>query len=261
MKISDRHGYIMNKANSLGFVSKEDTARELGVSIETIRRDISALCMKKLLRRVKGGAMPLRAGVRKDDVYVNRVHQLKREREAIGYAAAALIKDGDVVALDSGTSIQPLAEAIMGVKNVTFVTDSLASALILYNKIDAGAISGRVIVIGGEMNIDRCTAGSMADDIVRSFHFDIAFISCTALSVNCVSSYNLDLCHYSKRIMKNASTNVLIAESEKVGKDSLYGFAELKDFDVLIIDDKHALPDEIGTMLEEGGVTLNVVKC
>ena len=245
---------------SAGFVSKVDVAAELGVSIETIRRDISELCARKALRRVKGGAAPIKDLVRRDAMYRSRVHQLKDERVAIGRAAAALIRDNDIVAIDSGTSTQSIADAVTGVKNVTFVTDSLPSALMLYNKIDSGEITGRVIVIGGEMNTDRCTAGAMADDLVGQFFFDTAFICCSALSAQCVSSFNLDLCLFSKHLLRQTNNAVLVAESEKIGKNSLYGFATLTDFGTIIVDDKHHMTPEMMKIIEDNRIELIVAK-
>ncbi|MBQ7363589.1 MAG: DeoR/GlpR transcriptional regulator [Clostridia bacterium] len=259
-KKQQRQNYIMQVANELGYVSKEKVAEELETSVETIRRDINELCEKKLLQRALGGAQPYKTTVRHDALYINRVHQNKNERLSIGEAASGLIRDGMIIAFDSGTSIQSLASSVANVHNVTLVTDSLPTAIILYNKIETGQISGRVIVIGGEMNHDRCTAGAMADDEIDRYHFDLAFISCTSLSLQCVSSFNLDLCHFSRHIMKNSIENVLIAESEKVDTNSLYGFANLSDFRRIIVDDRHPIPRPILDYLAKCGTELTVAK-
>ncbi len=260
MKKRERIDYIMSVAHELGAVSKETLAEELHVSVETIRRDINELCEKKMLVKVLGGAQPYKTSIRRDSHYTSRVHQNRPERLSIGLAAASLIRDDMIVALDSGTSIQGIAASVSGLRNVTFITDSLPTALTLYNKIELGEISGRVIIIGGEVNYDRCTAGSSADDEVDRYHFDVAFISCTSLSMQGASSFNLDLCNFSKHLMSNSVRSVLIAESEKVGTNSLYGFANLADFHKIIVDDKHPVPRSIINYLDKTDTELMIVK-
>lgn len=260
MRVKDRQNYIIDCANMRGYVSKADIAEALGISKETVRRDIAQLCEKKLLQRAKGGAEPIKNIVRRDVAYTSRVHQFRDERVSIGSAAASFIQDNDIIGLDSGVSIQAIAEAASGVKNVTFVTNSLPTALILYGKIEMGAISGRVIVIGGEMNNDRCASGAMACEMVNKFHYDTAFISCSALSEDTVSAYNLDLCIISEDMLKNANQAILIAESDKLGKNSLYGFASLADFNKIIVDDKFSMPDEMKHIIDKANIELIVTK-
>ena len=259
-KKQKRQDYIMSVANEIGFVSKEQIAKELHTSVETVRRDILELCEKKLLKKALGGAEPYKTIVRHDAYYTTRVHQNIKERRSIGEVAGSYIKDNMIIAFDSGTSIQGIASVISGFKNITCVTDSMPTAILLYNKIETREISGRVIVIGGEMNYDRCTAGSSADTEVNRFHFDLAFISCTSLSIDGASSFNLDLCNFSRQLMKNSVEKVLIAESEKIGTNSLFCFADLSEFDRIVVDNKHAVPQKIKDYLVENSVDLAVVK-
>lgn len=259
-KKQNRQDYIMSVAYDLGVVSKERMAKELHTSVETIRRDIAELCDKKLLKKTLRGAEPYKSIVRHDASYISRVHQNRKELRTIGEAACSLIRDGMIIAFDSDTSIQGVAELISGYKNLTCVTASLPTAMLLFNKIEAGEFSGRVILVGGELNRDRCTAGSSANGEVIRYHFDLAFISCTSLSISGASSYNLDLCNFSRQLISNSVESVLIAESEKVGSNSLFCFADLSEFDRIIVDNKHNIPSKIKDYLEENNVSLTIVK-
>ena len=81
--------------------------------------------------------------------------------------ASSMIRDGSVVAFDAGVSIQSVASCVSDVKNVTFVTNSISIASILLNKFHSGEISGRIIFIGGELDIqNRFSKGAFAASAV-----------------------------------------------------------------------------------------------
>ena len=80
MKSIERQRFLMTKANKHNFVSIPDSARELKVSIETIRRDINILCEQKKLKKVHGGAVPLHAAVKKTRRFFCAFSAILRER-------------------------------------------------------------------------------------------------------------------------------------------------------------------------------------
>ena len=102
MNPEERRKYIMTLATRDGSVSIPDTARQLGVSIETIRRDINRLCAENKLSKVYGGAVPVKRALRRDIDYYSRVERNRQAKTMIGAAAAHLVKNGDVVMLDCG---------------------------------------------------------------------------------------------------------------------------------------------------------------
>lgn len=258
----ERQKFILRVAKESGFVSISDIARRLDVSIETIRRDINKLCEGNQLKKVRGGASPTKLPIRKDTDYTLRIRHNQHEKLTIGMEAATLIRDGNVVALDCGVSVQSIAHCVSGLQNITFVTNSIPTASILLDKFATGEISGRVILIGGEMDVlNRFSKGASATDLIDKYYFDISFISCTALSIDEVSSYSLDECAYSKHLIERSALSVLIAESEKVGKNSVCGFAKLSDFDKIIVDDRIGMPPEFEKALEDSKTELVIVKC
>ena len=125
MKSIDRQHFLLTYANKYSFVSIPQSALELKVSVETIRRDINILCDQKKLKKVHGGAVPIHAAIRKDPTYQERFFHNPRGREAVAAAAAKLIQNGDVVTIDSGATNKLLAQHITGVEHVTFVVNSL----------------------------------------------------------------------------------------------------------------------------------------
>ena len=258
----DRQKYILSVAKENGFVAISEAAKHLDVSIETVRRDITKLCSENVLKKVRGGASPIKLPIRKDADYLSRIRHNQHEKFTIGMEAARLIRDGSVVALDCGVSIQAIAHCVSGVQNVTFVTNSIPTASILLDKIATGEINGSVIMIGGEMDAkNKFSRGSSTTDLIDKYYFDISFISCTALSPKNVSLSGLDECSYSKHLIERSAMSVLIAESNKVGKNSVCSFAKISDFDKIIIDDKIQIPSDFEKEIQNTKAELIIVNC
>lgn len=256
----ERQNYILEVAKEKGFASITDIAQNLDVSIETVRRDINKLCEDNIVKKVRGGAVPNKALCRKDVDFLLRVRSNQHAKLTIGMEAASLIRDGNVVALDAGASIQAIAQCISGVKNVTLITNSISTANILLDKFYKGEISGRIIFIGGEIDVkNRFSKGACATKAIMDYYFDISFVSCTAFSNDSVSSYNLDECSYSKQLIDCSSYPVLIAESDKFGKNSVCSFAKVKDFSKIITDNNHQIPDEFKKQCYDTNTELVIV--
>ena len=262
MRAEERQSYILKIAKENGFASISSIAKELDVSIETVRRDINKLCEANLLKKARGGAVISKPSCRKDVNYTLRVRSNQHAKLTIGMEAASMIRDGSVIALDAGVSVQAIARCVSGVKNVTFITNSISVASILLDRFNTEDVSGRIIFIGGEIDIlNRFSKGASATNTIMNYYFDIAFISCTALSSEAVSSYNLDECTYSKQLMERSSYSVLIAESDKIGKNSVCSFAKISDFNRIITDDKNEIPADIERICERSKTDLVVVAC
>ena len=260
MRTEERQKYILNVAKSDGFVSISKVAEHLSISVETVRRDINKLCKENQLRKAHGGAVPVKVPVRKDADYLMRLHSNQQEKIAIGAEAALLIRDGSVVALDCGVSIQAMTKCISGVRNVTFVTNAIPTASILLDKIESGEITGHVILIGGELEANnRFSMGAYVNETLKRYHFDIAFVSCTALSADGASLYTLSECAYSAQMMAQSATSVLLAESIKLGKNSVCTFAKLTEFERIITDSKNEIPPDIEKAIENSNTKLIII--
>jgi len=261
VRAEERLEFIMQKAIRDNFVSISETAKQLDTSIETVRRDINRLCAENRLKKVRGGACPVKLSIRRDADYMLRKSKNQQVKLAIGREAARMITDGKVVIFDCGVSIQQIAASVSGVHDVTFITNSVPTMSILLDKFSSGEITGRAIMIGGEIDgKNRFAAGAAAVESMRRFCADLAFISCTAVSARGVSSYNLDESGFSAAILDCTSAAVLVAESEKLGKNSVHRFASLTEFSAVITDDQNRVPDDILELLKDSGIDINVVK-
>lgn len=119
-----RHAEIMRRVRLSGATSVSDLARQLGVSPSTIRRDLEVLDRDGTLRRVRGGACA--SADADDDLPFAEVAALdEQDKEAVAVRAAQLVRDGDVILLDIGTTTMRLARRLRG-RRVTVITSSLA---------------------------------------------------------------------------------------------------------------------------------------
>ena len=158
MLTSERQRLIKEQALKVGEVSISELARKYNVSIETIRRDINILSEKNLLKKVRGGAVPIRFSVR-EDAYDIRYRKNQAGKTAIGeYIASNLIEDNDNIALSGGSTMEIMAGSIAGKRNLLVVTNSFNIATILQNRIQQNAFSGEVITKSptGESEADTC---------------------------------------------------------------------------------------------------------
>jgi len=122
MLAARRHDRILELLRSDGPAEVNALSRELGVSGATVRRDLTHLEREGLLQRVHGGAAPLGTAEPPFDV-VAEDHQPGKAQ--VGAAGAELVRDGDVVLVDIGTTTSHLARALRG-RPVTVITSSLA---------------------------------------------------------------------------------------------------------------------------------------
>ncbi|MGW0201317.1 DeoR/GlpR family DNA-binding transcription regulator [Nonomuraea sp. NPDC003201] len=134
-----RHAEIMRRVRLSGATSVSDLASQLGVSPSTIRRDLEVLDRDGTLRRVRGGALLLDGGLLDgglldsgvsvdadaDRPFAEVAEVDEQDKEAVAVRAAELVRDGDVVLLDIGTTTMRLARRLRG-RRVTVVTSSLA---------------------------------------------------------------------------------------------------------------------------------------
>ncbi len=262
MRAEERHKYILNSIKKNGFVSILEAAAALDVSDETIRRDINILSEKNLLKKVRGGASPIKLQYRKEQEYLRKNSDNQTERLAICKEAANIFHSNMVVALTRGTAMTTTAKLLSGLNDVTFVVNSLSLAEELAERIRIGEISGDVIMTGGELCMKTGSlVGNAATDMLDTFTFNLSICTCTALSAEGASVYLPTDSAYFSRVAKRSAVSVLLVESFKLGKKSTCTYAKLSDFDRIITDDKIPVPNDILKALENSKTELIVVEC
>ena len=231
MTAAFRQSEIMARARAEGRVAVEPLAEAFGVTVQTIRRDLSALADAGLLSRVHGGAV-LPSGTRNIG-YEDRRALNPDAKEAIGRAAAARIPDGASVFLDIGTTVEAVARALRGRSGLLIVTNNINAANILVANPDA-----EIILAGGLLRrADGGLVGEVTADFVRQFKVDVAVIGASALDAGGdVLDYDFREVRVAQAVMRYARRSMLVADLSKLGRSAPVRLGPLAEFDLWATD-------------------------
>ena len=220
LKLDDRRQKILDILHQSGKVSVAAISRELGTTPVTIRSDLTALEQEGHLIRVQGGAvLPPR---NKSSQTIPTVSNVE-EKKHIAAAIAAMIRDGDTLFINSGTTTEYVATALEIRTNLNIVTNSLAVATIL------GEIpSFRVILVGGEINAQYgFTYGGDALSQLEKYKANWAILSIDGISTSCgITTRHAEEAMVDRTMIANASSILIAADHTKIERA---GFARVRD--------------------------------
>lgn len=239
-----------------GKASISELAEAFNVSCETIRRDLITISKGNLVRKVHGGAIAVRHSIR-DESYTARQAQSSHSKQKIGERSALLIKDNDIVGIDSGTCAEALARSIQNVHNVTFIVHSLSVANILADKILNGEITGNIIILNGTVIPETRTVSGMSTlSQIKNYRMNKAFVAVTAISEDGFMAGIETDGTFSLELIRQSDSSYIIAESEKIGKQSFYRFAEFYEVNALITDSENPINYSIKKRMSECGMEI-----
>jgi DeoR family transcriptional regulator, fructose operon transcriptional repressor len=228
----DRQHSIYMLALRQGSVDVADLARRYGVTTETIRRDLSDMQGRQLLRRVHGGAVPVER-MNHEPMVEARDTVNAEEKLRIATKAVEEVPERGSVIIDSGSTTQRLADVFPVERDVHVVTNSLVTALTLSRR---GLRN--LTVLGGSV---RTNTLAMVDETTRAelqhMAIDVLFISCDGLSFQhgLTTPYREE--HTLKRAMiERAHRVVALVDQSKFGNVQMFGFAAFDEIDVLVTD-------------------------
>jgi DeoR family transcriptional regulator of aga operon len=214
-------------------VAVSDLAQRFGVSSVTVRKDLDALERRSLLRRVRGGAVSL--GASDEGSFEARFTDSRDRKQAIARAAAEVVHDGDVIAIDSSTTAFYLAQEIVDRRGLVVVTNGLRLAALLMEQ-----SSARVLVLGGVL---RRSAGSLVgpigDVLASRGRIGKGFFGLVGLSVvHGLMDISAEEAQ-TKQVMSAACDEVYgLFDSSKVNGFGLHGFAATDRITGLYTDDE-----------------------
>ncbi len=250
----ERKRIILEELNRNGKVKVEPLAKQFQVSNETIRRDLDGLEQQGMLKRVYGGAVK-ESYSNGEPPYVQRQSLNQKAKQAIGRRAAALLKDGDTIVIDTGTTVLELARSIQGVKQLTVLTTSIPVASMLIDSLNQGMFSGKVILLGGEINSEQQSiSGPLCEKMLQTFYVDKAFVSIGGISLATgISDYDINESMVSRIMTEVAKEVVVLADRSKIGVQAFCKIVSLDAVDVIISDQEP--PSSWQAELEERGIT------
>ncbi len=213
----ERRRAILEILNRDGRVLVMDMARQFDTSQVTIRKDLEVLHAHGLVHRTHGGALPAREGALEDPSLREKEKLHRAEKLRIASAAARLVKEDQVVILDSGTTTTAIARALRNFRNLTIVTNAVNIAAEL-----SGA-NAEVILTGGTLRKKSFSlVGPIAEETLRRLNADILFLGVDGFDVQYgLSTPNLLEAKVNRVMVEVAKRTVAVCDSSKFGRRSL----------------------------------------
>lgn len=227
----ERQERIRELVRERGVVKVEDLTREIDVSAATIRRDLEALEDRGLLRRVHGGAVRLESSL-EEPLFDDKTSVLSREKQGIARKAAELIKAGDTIFLDGGSTVLELARLLRDRSDITVVTNSLRAAI---------ELSGRgpqLFLVGGEFRRrSQTVVGPLTRLLLAQLHVDRAFMGTIGITAaEGLTTTDANEAFTKELVAQQAREVILLVDSTKIGKVSFARAGNIAILHTLITD-------------------------
>ena len=260
MLAKERQNAMLEIVRRDGRATIADLAQTFDVTTETVRRDLSLLSQKEPIRRVHGGVVLL-PPVRHEFDLEERKLCFPNEKRAIGALAASLLSDGDAIVIDEGSTTEAFAEAIFGKKDLVITTCSPEIAMVLHRKIKRGDFTGTIIMLGGTLNArNGCVIQGDCAPMLDRLYFNKAFSGATAVSEKGVFLWNNLEAEFTSRLFSHSETRIVLAESDKFGKNSFFLYSEFGGIDCLVTDATIPIPEPIARAIKEAGTELSIAR-
>jgi DeoR family glycerol-3-phosphate regulon repressor len=244
---------ILEIARKEGKVTVEDLALRFGVTVQTIRRDLSDLADVGKLERVHGGAVLPSSVI--NIGYEDRRGLHDEAKDAIARRCAQTIPEGASLFLNIGTSTEALARALLHHQNILVVTNNMNVANIL-----AANAYCQIIVSGGTLRrSDGGLVGSIAISTIEQFKVDFAVVGCSALDEDGdLLDFDVQEVSVSQAIVRQARKTYLVADHSKFQRNAPIRIASLKDIAGIFTD--KPLSEALTLKCKNWGTTIHITK-
>ncbi len=230
MLTAERRQAILARVERDGRVVASELVASLGVSEDTVRRDLRDLAERGLLHRVHGGAL---ASAPPSSSFTHRLEISPEEKAALAEAALPLVVGTRVIVLDGGTTTLELARRLPLRYDGTVVTNSPPVALALANHPNA-----EVMLVGGRLLRDAQVAVGAA--AVEAFHMvraDICVLGICSLHPDVgVTTLDDEEAYVKRAMVASAGEVIALATADKLRTASPWVVAQLADIDHLVTD-------------------------
>jgi DeoR/GlpR family transcriptional regulator of sugar metabolism len=242
---AERRQHILATLRRDGKVLASELSSALGVSEDTIRRDLRELSESGLLQRVHGGALP------RSPAAASFAARQTAAKQAIARAAVQLVRDGQVIILDGGTTTLQVAQRLPLDLRATVVTNSppIAIALAEHPQVE-------VVIVGGRLYKHSLVAiGAGAVEALRAIRADICMLGvCSLHPQEGISVPDLEEAHVKRAMIAGAAEVVALASAEKLGAAAPYIVGPIGDLTHIVTE--REVPAEALAPYRAQGVTI-----
>lgn len=248
----ERRAMILKLLDKENEVSVTKLSKTLGISEVTIRKDLTNLQNRNLLVRTRGGAIRRPVENLNEDTAISQKRMFNfHEKERIGKLATSLIKNGDHIMLDSGTTTMEIAKNLDKFTDLTIVTNALniAEELMKYKRFT-------VVLLGGHVRINsHSTIGPIALKDLSHFTNHKLFIGVDSFSFeNGISTPNMEEAILNQAMIAQASEVIAVFDSSKFNKRSFCHIADAEKINAIVTDNN--VPQGYASRLREKNIKL-----
>lgn len=236
---AERRSRVVHIVTEQGYCTVSELSSTLGVSEMTIRRDIGRLVQDGRLRSFHGGVGSISPQEMLGRDYTDRNQSMAEAKRAIAEVAVTMMRNGEVIAIDAGTSGAQLAEALPRGDSLRVVTHSLSAITAM-----AGAVNFEIESLGGVLHLDSLSFGGPSTlNAISNLHIGTTFLAASSLNergVFCGTGFDA----ITKRALIEVSERViLIADSSKLAESAAVKVCGWSSIDTWIVDEGVAGPD------------------
>jgi DeoR family transcriptional regulator of aga operon len=253
MLIGERRQHILSLIHRDGRVLVSELSESLSISPITIRKDLDYLDNQGQVQRTHGGALSPQGSTMMDQSLNEKEHHQVKEKQRIAAAAIKLVKNGQCILLDSGTTVTAIARALRKFSNLTIITNAVNIAAELSDT------NFEIILTGGTLRKNSFSlVGPMAEDMLTQIRADILFLAVDGFDTKIgITTPNI-LESRVNRAMVNASRKVVaVCDSTKFSRSSMALIVPPTAVQTVITDDQ--ISDASADALRSAGIEVILV--
>jgi DeoR family transcriptional regulator of aga operon len=252
---SERREQIIQRLRAQGSVQVNDLSHLYGVSTVTIRNDLAFLEKQGIAVRAYGGALICEGNMPGAEPSVEDKSSLNTAvKRSIAQAAAALVKPGHRIILDSGTTTYEIARMLRQHTDVIAMTNGMNVANAL---LEAEGVE--LLMTGGHLRRQsQSFYGDQAEQSLQNYHFDLLFLGVDAIDLDRgVSTHNEDEARLNRKMCEVAERIIVVTDSSKFNRSSLHKIIDTQRIDMIIVDE--GIPAESLEGLRKSGIEVVLV--
>lgn len=253
MMAEERRMQILQILRAEGRAKVNELVGRFSTSAVTIRSDLNELHQRGLVQRSHGGAV-IQDTVFRESPVDERIKSNSKEKQRIGAMAATLIREGETVILDSGTTTLEIARHLRNIPHVQVITNGVNIAVELLNSRNT-----QTIIMGGSVRNDSASiVGRTTEDMLQQFSADKLFLGGAGCDPDFgVSGTNLDETMANRAMLRAAREIIVVADASKFSKRSMSLIASFSEVDLVISD--VSLSQELQDRIQSFGCKLVLV--
>ncbi len=248
--LEERRRKIVATVEDRQRVSVDELAATVKVSKETIRRDLSVLSERGLVRKVHGGATIVQTAF--ENAFAKRVRLQRAEKEAIARRAVQLFSPGDSLFVDAGSSTAAFANELARKSGILVITNSIEVAVRLWS----ATKENEIYLLGGRYDGEVSeTLGPVTLEMIGRFRADHAVLTVGAVDPGYgFMDHSVEAAMVAKTMISHARSVTVLADSTKLDRPALVKVCDFEAVTRLVTDS--APPDNVQQSCERAGTEI-----